>query len=193
MTWFCLGRDFEPSVPKILRSQNETSSTCLRGRRFAVTHAAAMHTPMASSQYFPLVDGARYEYIFASGPRVSATAVMHTGQTWAGSTQLTSFHMTAICQPATPCVEDTTDFFRMDVDGMHYFGGDGRTATHVNYMTTLMSPEWLLKNPVAPGTMMGPGMAYQDTDGWQVTVNGMHSVMGEQHHMSRIRHWPSKR
>ena len=150
----------------------------------AATNAAAMHVPMASTQYFPLVDGARYEYVFASGPRVSATAVMHTGQTWAGSTQLTSFHMTAICKPATPCVEDTTDFFRMDADGMRYFGGDGRTASHVNYMTTLMSPEWLLKNPVAPGTMMGPGMGYQDTDGWQVAVNGMHSVTGEQHHMS---------
>ncbi len=147
----------------------------------AATNAAAMHVPMASTQYFPLIDGARYEYVFASGPRVSATAVMHTGQTWAGSTQLTSFHMTAICKPATPCVEDTTDFFRMDADGMRYFGGDGRTASHVNYMTTLMSPEWLLKNPVAPGTMMGPGMGYQDTDGWQVAVNGMHSVTGEQH------------
>ena len=109
---------------------------------------------------------------------------MHIGQTWAGSTQLTSFHMTAICKPATPCVEDSTDFFRMDADGMRYFGGDGRAATHVNYMTTLMSPEWLIKNPVAPGTMMGPGMGYQDADGWQVSVSGMHTQMGEQHHMS---------
>ena len=150
----------------------------------AVTEAAAMHAPMTSTQYFPLVDGARYEYVFASGPRLSATAVTHIGQTWAGSTQLTSFHMTAICKPDTPCVEDSTDFFRMDADGMRYFGGDGRAATHVNYMTTLMSPEWLLKSPVAPGTMMGPGMGFQDADVWQVSVSGMHTQMGEQHHMS---------
>jgi hypothetical protein len=150
----------------------------------AATQAAAMHAPMASTQYFPLIDGARYEYVFASGPRLSATAVMHAGQTWAGATQLTSFHMTAVCRPATSCVEDTTDYFRMDADGVHYFGGDGRTAAHVNYMTTLISSEWLLKSPVAPGTMIGPGMGYQDTEGWQAVVSGMHSVTGEQHHMS---------
>jgi len=151
---------------------------------FAVNGFAAMHGPMMSTQYFPLIDGARYEYVFASGPRLTATAVMHTGQTWAGATQLTGLHMTAVCKPATPCVEDTTDFFRMDADGMRYFGGDGRTAAHVNYMTTLMGPEWLLKSPVSPGTMMGPGMGFQNAEAWQAAVSGMHTVSGDQHHMS---------
>jgi hypothetical protein len=151
---------------------------------FAANGAGAMHSPMMSTQYFPLIDGARYEYVFTSGPRASAVAVMHAGQTWAGATQLTSFHMTATCRTGTSCVQDTTDFFRMDPDGMRYFGGDGRTADHVNYMTTLMNPEWLIKNPVAPGTMMGPGMGYQDIDGWQAAVSGMHSVMGSQQHTS---------
>ena len=151
---------------------------------FAADGAGAMHSPMMSTPYFPLIDGARYEYVFTSGPRASAVAVMHTGQTWAGATQLTSFHMTATCRSGMPCVQDTTDFFRMDSDGMRYFGGDGRTADHVNYMTTLMDPEWLIKNPVSPGMMMGPGMGYQDVDGWQATVSGMHSVMGQQRHTS---------
>lgn len=151
---------------------------------FAGDGFAAMQGPMMSTQYFPLIDGARYEYVFASGPRLSATAVMHAGQTWAGATQLTSMHVTAICKPATPCVEDTTDFFRMDADGMHYFGGDGRTADQVNYMTTLMSPEWLLKNPVSPGTTMGPGMGYQGADAWQANVSGTSTMMSAQNHMS---------
>jgi hypothetical protein len=81
--------------------------------------AQMMGTPMSTSQYFPLIDGARYNYVFASGPRATATAVMHAGQSWAGATQLTSVHMTAVCKPAIPCTNDTTDFFRNDGDGMH--------------------------------------------------------------------------
>ena len=73
--------------------------------------AQMMGGPIATNQYFPLVDGARYDYTFASGPRVSATAIMHAGQTWAGATQLTGMHMTAVCKLATPCSDDTTDFY----------------------------------------------------------------------------------
>jgi len=146
--------------------------------------AQMMGTPMSTSQYFPLIDGARYNYVFASGPRATATAVMHAGQSWAGATQLTSVHMTAVCKPAIPCTNDTTDFFRNDGDGMHYFGGDGRTPEGVHYMWTLMSPEWLIKNPVSPGTMMGPGMGYQNAEMWQAAVNGMNTMMGSQSYMS---------
>ncbi|MEO8507773.1 MAG: hypothetical protein ABI593_09100 [Betaproteobacteria bacterium] len=146
--------------------------------------AQMMGGSMSTAQYFPLVDGARYDYAFASGPRMTATAVLHAGQSWAGAVHLTSVHMTAVCQPAIPCTDDTADYFRMDADGMHYFGGDGRTPEGGHYMVTLMNPEWLLKNPVAPGTMMGPGMGYQNADMWQATVSGMNSMMGAQNHLS---------
>ena len=47
-----------------------------------------------------------------------------------------------------------------------------------------MSPEWLIKNPVSPGTMMGPGMGYQNAEMWQAAVNGMNTMMGSQSYMS---------
>jgi len=146
--------------------------------------SAAMSASMMTAPYFPLVDGARYDYVFANGPHASATAVMHAGQAWAGTSQLTSMHMTFVCAPAIPCNQDATDYFRMDPDGMHYFGGDNETADGVHYMMTFASPEWLLKNPVSPGTMMGPGMGYQNAEGWQTGVNGMNSMMGPQHYTS---------
>ena len=150
---------------------------------FAADGAGAMHTPMMSTQYFPLIDGARYEYVFTSGPRASAVAVMHSGQTWAGAAQLTSFHTTATCRPSTPCVQDTTDFFRMDPDGMRYFGGDGRTADHVNYMTTLMNPEWLIKIRFTRHDD-GPGDGVPGRRRLAGNRVGMHSVMGQQRHTS---------
>ena len=62
--------------------------------------AQMMVGPMSTSQYFPLVDGARYDYVFVSGSRMTATAVMHAGQTWGGASQLTSVHMTFTCRSA---------------------------------------------------------------------------------------------
>jgi len=138
---------------------------------------------MSTAQYFPLVDGARYEYMFVSGPRTTATAVMHGGQSWGGVTNLTSVHMTFACKPAIPCADDATDFYRMDPDGMHYFGGDGNTSADDHFMMTYTSPEWMLKNPVTPGTMMGPG-SYQGSETWLMPVQGMNSMMGPQSHMS---------
>jgi hypothetical protein len=138
---------------------------------------------MSTAQYFPLVDGTRYDYMFVSGPRTSATAVMHGGQLWGGVTNLTSVHMTFVCKPATPCADDATDFYRMDSDGMHYFGGDGNTPADDHFMMTYTSPEWMLKNPVTPGTMMGPG-SYQGAETWQMPVQGMNSMMGPQNYMS---------
>ena len=118
--------------------------------------AQMMGGMMSTAQYFPLVDGARYDYMFVSGPRTTATAVMHGGQAWGGVTNLTSVHMTFVCKPAISCANDATDFYRMDPDGMRYFGGDGNTPADDHFMMTYTSPEWMLKNPVSPGTMMGP-------------------------------------
>lgn len=138
---------------------------------------------MSTSQYFPLVDGARYEYAFVTGTRMTATAVMHAGQTWGSASQLTSVHMTFACREATPCADDATDFYRMDMDGPHYFGGDGNSAGDGHFMMTLASPEWMLKNPVWPGTMMGAG-SYKGSETWQMSVRGMNSMTGPQSHMS---------
>ena len=146
--------------------------------------SAAMSATMMTATYFPLVDGTRYDYVFTRGQHASATAVMHAGQTWAGASQLTGMHMTFVCAPATQCNQDATDYFRMDPDGVHYFGGDGETPGDAHYMMTLASPEWLLKNPVSPGTMMGPGMGYQNNETWQTGVAGMNSMMGPQQYTS---------
>ena len=68
----------------MLRISSALSLALVSGTAFA----QMMGGPMSTAQYFPLVDGARYDYVFASGPRATATAVMHAGQTWAGAAQL---------------------------------------------------------------------------------------------------------
>ena len=118
--------------------------------------AQMMGGSIATTQYFPLVDGARYDYMYTSGPWSTSTAVMHAGQTWAGVSGLTAMHTTYTCVVGVNCAPDATDFFRMDPDGMRYFGGTGANAPGTQFsMMTYTSPEWLLKNPVTPGTMMG--------------------------------------
>ncbi len=103
---------------------------------------------VSTSQYFPLVDGARYDYTYTSGPWATSTAVMHAGQTWAGVTGLTAMHTTYVCNAGVTCAPDATDFFRMDPDGMRYFGGTGANAAGTQFsMMTYTNPEWLLKNP----------------------------------------------
>ena len=141
---------------------------------------------MSTSQYFPLVDGARYDYMYTSGPWATSTAVMHSGQTWAGVSGLTAMHTTYTCVVGVSCAPDSTDFFRMDPDGMHYFGGTGANAPGTQFsMMTYTSPEWLLKNPVTPGTMMGgPGGGYQNMEMWRAGVMGTGSMMGGQSYMS---------
>lgn len=139
---------------------------------------------IATTQYFPLTDGARYEYTFVRGPRIAATAVMHGRQTWAGSGGLTGVHVTSTCKETVPCIRDNTDFYRMDPDGMRYFGGNSSTPGDEHYMTILTSPEWLLKSPVVPGTMMAAGMGYQGAETWQAGVAGMNTMMGSQGYWS---------
>jgi hypothetical protein len=148
--------------------------------------AGTMGAPISTAQYFPLVDGARYDYTYTSGPWATSTAVMHGGQTWAGVAGLTAMHTTYVCNAGTACAPDATDFYRMDADGMRYFGGTGADAAGTRFsMMTYTSPEWLLKNPVTPGTMMGgPGGGYQNMERWQAGVAGMNSMMGGQNYMS---------
>ncbi len=148
--------------------------------------AQMMIGPMSTSHYFPLVDGARYEYTYTTGPWATSTAVMRSGQTWAGVTALTAMHMTYVCNAGATCAPDATDFFRMDPDGIRYFGGTGANAAGTQFsMTTYTNPEWLLKNPVTPGSMMGgPGGSYQNMETWQAGVAGTSSMMGGQSYMS---------
>jgi hypothetical protein len=146
--------------------------------------AQMMGGSIATAQYFPLVDGARYDYMYTSGPWATSTAIMHSGQTWAGVSGLTAMHMTYTCVAGVSCAPDSTDFFRMDADGMHYFGGSGANAPGTQFsMMAYTSPEWLLKNPVTPGTMMGGG-GYQNMEMWQAGVMGTGSMMGGQNYMS---------
>ena len=141
---------------------------------------------MSTTQYFPLADGARYDYTYTSGPWASATAVMHSGQTWAGVSGLTAMHTTYVCNAGATCAPDATDFFRMDPDGMRYFGGTGANSMGTQFsMMTYTNPEWLLKNPVTPGTMMGgAGGGYQNVEMWQASVMGTSSMMGGQNYLS---------
>lgn len=59
--------------------------------------AQMMGGPISTTQYSPLVDGARYDYVYTSGPWATSTAVMHSGQTWAGVSGLTAMHTTYVC------------------------------------------------------------------------------------------------
>lgn len=138
---------------------------------------------IATTAYFPLVDGARYEYAFARGPWSSSVAEVHGGQTWVGYTGLTAVHTNYTCVPGVACAPDATDFYRMDPDGLHFFGGTGAgyDGSHFSMMM-LGNPEWPLRNPVSPGTMMG--RMYQNAGTWSMSVHGTHSMMGGDDHMS---------
>mgnify|MGYP006270283609 CR=1 FL=1 len=138
---------------------------------------------LSTTTYFPLVDGAHYEYTFTRGPWSAAMADLHAGQNWGGVGGLTAMHMTYTCAAGVPCAPDATDFYGMGGDGIHYYGGMGADDMGQHYsMTTWGDPEWLLKNPVTPGTMMG-GM-YQNAGAWNASVHGSHSMMGTDDHMS---------
>ena len=157
---------------------------CLLAMVASSSSAAMMGSQISTSEYFPLVDGARYDYMYTSGPWSTASVVMHSGQTWAGVSGLTAMHTTYVCNVGATCAPDATDFFRMDPDGMHYFGGTGANAAGTQFsMMTYASPEWLLKNPVTPGTMMGGG-SYVNMEMWQTNVMGTGSMMGGQSYMS---------
>jgi hypothetical protein len=165
---------------------SRTSAVMLLALVATASSAQMSSGPISTAQYFPLVDGARYEYMHSSGPWATSTAVMHSGQAWAGVAGLTAMHMTYVCNAGVACAPDATDFFRMDPDGMRYYGGTGANASGTLFsMMSYTNPEWLLKNPVTPGSMMGgPGGGYQNMEMWQVGVAGTGSMMGGQSYMS---------
>ncbi len=140
-------------------------------------------SPLSTSPYFPLVDGARYDYVFSRGPWATGTATVRTGQTWAGQTGLAAMHTTYVCNVGVTCATDATDFYRMDADGMRYFGGTGANPAGTSYsMMNLTNAEWMLKNPLTPGTMMNGGYANAET--WRAGVMGSGSMMGTQSYTS---------
>ena len=112
------------------------------------------------------------------GPRVMATAVMHAGQSWAGATQLTGIHMTAVCKPAIPCTDDTTDFYRMDPDGMRYFGGDGRTPGDVRRHDDADGPRMADEEPAVAREDDGTGNGYQNAGDGRPRCSGMNNDDG---------------
>lgn len=150
--------------------------------------AQMMGGAIATSHYFPLVDGARYEYVHAGGPWATSTVTVRTGQTWAGHAGLAAMHTAYTCNVGVACAPDATDFYRMDPDGLHYFGGTGADPSGTNFsMMSFPNPEWLLKNPVMPGTMMGPGGGYSNAEGWGAAVYGTGSMMGTRSYSSSYR------
>lgn len=144
---------------------------------------------LATSHYFPLVDGARYEYAHTGGPWSSSTVTVRTGQAWAGHTGLAAMHTTYTCVVGVACAPDATDFYRMDPDGLRYFGGTGADPSGTLFsMMSFSSPEWLLKNPVTPGAMMGgPGGGYGNVEVWGAAVYGTGSMMGTRSYTSSYR------
>lgn len=101
---------------------------------FSVAVSAAMTGPaVATTQYFPLVNGARYDHVYTTGPWATSAVVMCSGQTWAGVSGLTARHTTFVCNPNVACAPDATDFYRVDPNGVRYFGGTGTNPAGTLY------------------------------------------------------------
>lgn len=147
-------------------------------------HGQMMGGMMSTTSYFPMVDGARYDYVHSGGPWASSTMVVHAGQTWAGQTGLYAMHYTYMCNVGIACSTDATDFYGMDRDGFHYYGGLGADPSGAHFaMMSLVNPEWVLPGTVYPGTMMSGG-GYANAGSWTAGVNGTGSMMGAQGYMS---------
>jgi len=145
-----------------------------------------MGGPMPTANYFPMIDGARYEYVHEGGPWASSTVTVHGGQSWAGRDGLFAMHVTYACSAGVTCAPDATDFYGMGTDGVHYYGGTGADAAGARFsMMSLTNPDWVLSNPAYPGTMMAgsPG-SYANAGTWSASVQGTGSMMGPQGYMS---------
>jgi hypothetical protein len=131
-----------------------------------------------------MVDGARYDYVHTGGPWASSTMVVRGGQTWAGRDGLYAMHYSYMCSVGAACSPDATDFYGMGPDGMFYYGGTGADPAGARFsMMAFSNPEWVLKNPVSPGMMMGDG-GYANAESWSMAVAGTGSMMGSQTYMS---------
>lgn len=145
--------------------------------------AQMMGSAISTSPYFPLVEGARYDYVFSRGSWATSTVTVRTGQTWAGQPGLAAMHTNYVCNVGVSCSTDATDFYRMDGDGMRYFGGMGANPAGTSYsMMTYTDAEWMLKNPLTPGSMMNGG--YSNAEMWRAGVMGSGSMMGTQNYTS---------
>ena len=143
-----------------------------------------MGAPVGTANYFPMVDGARFDYMHAGGPWATSSMVMRAGQSWAGRDGLYAMHYTYMCNAGVACSTDATDFFGMDRDGVHYYGGTGADPAGAHFsMMSLTNPEWVLMGTVYPGTMMSNGL-YANAGSWTTAVNGTGNMMGSQGYMS---------
>lgn len=143
-----------------------------------------MGGPLPTTGYFPMVEGARYEYMHTGGAWSSSVAVMHGGQTWAGQGGLYAMHFTYTCNAGAACAPDATDFYGMGPDGVHYYGGTGADPAGARFsMMSLANPEWVLRNPAYPGTMMSGG-GYANAGSWTTSVQGTGSMMGPMNYTS---------
>lgn len=139
---------------------------------------------LATADYFPMIDGARYDYVHSGGAWASSTMVVRGGQTWAGQSGLYAMHWTYTCNAGAACAPDATDFYGMGPNGVHYYGGTGAEPTGTRFsMMSLTSPEWVLRNPAFPGTMMAGG-GYVNVGSWTAGVQGSDSMMGSRTYMS---------
>jgi hypothetical protein len=67
-----------------------------------------------------------------------------------------SMHCAYACNAGTACAPDATEFYGMGPDRAHYYGGTGADPSGNRFsMMSLTNPEWVMRNPVASGTMMG--------------------------------------
>lgn len=159
----------------------------------AVTMLAAMPSAgqmmgssLSTTNHFPMVDGARYDYVHEGGPWASSTVVVRAGQSWAGMQGLYALHTTYTCVAGVACAPDATDFFGMGPGGVHWYGGTGSDATGAQFsMMALTNPAWILANPANSGTMVpGSHGGYSNPGSWTVTVSGTGN-MGHQGYMGR--------
>jgi len=142
---------------------------------------------ISTASHFPLVDGARYEYVHEGGPWATSTVVVRAGQSWAGAQGLYAMHTTYTCAAGVACAPDATDFYGMGPGGVHWYGGTGADAAGARFsMMSLANPEWILANPAYPGTR-SPGShgGYANPGSWTMSVSGTGSATGGFGHMSR--------
>lgn len=150
----------------------------------AAAFGQMMGGAISTADYFPMVDGARYDYMHSGGAWSSSTMVVRGGQTWAGQGGLYAMHWTYTCNVGATCAPDAADFYGMGPNGVHYYGGTGADPSGTRFsMMSLTSPEWVLRNPAFPGTMMGGG-GYANAGSWTAAVQGTDSMMGSRNYMS---------
>lgn len=160
------------------------SAVCLAMLVSTVSQAQMMHGSVSTSGYFPMVDGARYEYMHEGGLWASSTMVVRSGQTWAGQGGLYAMHYTYECRTGVPCGTSATEFYGMGHGGAYFYGGTGADPTGSRFsMTTLTNPECVLRDTVYPGTMMVGG-GYSNAGTWTSNVSGMGSMGGTHNYTS---------